>query len=68
VPAELRVQIDDFHRAGEVAERVRAETATARSRAAVALIESGLTLREAAAILDISHQRVKQLVDHATTT
>lgn len=48
------------------ARRVEAELGTAARSAAQALIERGLSVRDAGVLLDISFQRVQQLVDRPT--
>ncbi|GMQ86704.1 MAG: hypothetical protein BMS9Abin07_2295 [Acidimicrobiia bacterium] len=62
---ELQDAVDRFHYAAVVEAAARTEAAKARSRAAAALLAAKLTMREAAEVLGISHQRIKQLVDRA---
>jgi DNA-directed RNA polymerase specialized sigma24 family protein len=66
LPEELQVLVDLFARADALDNIARSESADARSRAAAGLtVTGGLTYREAADLLGISHQRIKQLVDRA---
>jgi predicted RNase H-like HicB family nuclease len=70
VVVELRVKLPpQVRRAAETARRRRerargaeAEAAAATREAARALVESGLSRRDAAEVLDLSHQRVDQLL------
>lgn len=63
LPPEIRRIVDLYLDAEKLESAARTEAALARSRAAAALIEAKLTMREAGAILNVSHQRVKQLAD-----
>jgi site-specific recombinase len=62
---ELRTLVDQYEEATVMEDAARAEAAHARSRSAAGLIDARLTMRDAAILLGISHQRVKQLVDRA---
>lgn len=63
VPPEHRTTIADAvrarRRAYEASERARALTRTAARQ----LVDAGYSRRDAATLLDISHQRVQQLLD-----
>jgi DNA-directed RNA polymerase specialized sigma24 family protein len=63
LPQSMQDQVNLFARAEALDIAARAESGAARSRAAAGLVADGLTLREAADILGVSFQRVKQLVD-----
>ena len=65
LPPELHEMVELFRDAGIVESVARAEAALARSRAACALLNADLTMRETAEMLGVSHQRIKQLVDRA---
>jgi hypothetical protein len=66
LPEALQALVDLFARADALDTVARTESADARSRAAAGLTATeGLTYREAADLLGISHQRIKQLVDRA---
>lgn len=54
-----------FHDADIIESTARREASLARSRAVAGLLGEDLTMREAGAILGLSHQRIKQLVDRA---
>lgn len=47
------------------ADRLQGEAAEATREAATALVRSGLTVRDAGALLGLSYQRVGQLVGHS---
>ena len=65
LPPELQQMVDLYRDAGIVEEVARTEAALARSRAASALLNAELTMRETAEVLGVSHQRIKQLADRA---
>jgi hypothetical protein len=65
LPPDLHEMVELFRDAGIVETAARAEAAVARSRAACALLNADLTMRETAEILAVSHQRIKQLADRA---
>ena len=65
LPPELQAAIDLYGDAEVVEAAARSAAAQARSRAAATLMAANLTMREAGALLGVSHQRVKQLVDRA---
>ena len=65
LPPELQRMVELYRDAGIVEDVARTEAALARSRAASALLNAELTMRETAEVLGVSHQRVKQLVDRA---
>lgn len=65
LPLELQQMVDLYRDAGLVEDVARTEAALARSRAASALLNADLTMRETAEILGVSHQRIKQLADRA---
>ena len=62
---ELQQLIDQYEEATVMEDAARTGAAHARSRSAAALLDARLTMRDAAILLGISHQRVKQLVDRA---
>ena len=65
LPPELQDMVELYRDAGIVEHVARTEAALARSRAASALLNADLTMRETAEVLGVSHQRIKQLVDRA---
>ena len=65
LPPELQRMVELYRDAGIVEDVARTEAALARSRAASALLNAELTMREAAEVLGVSHQRIKQLADRA---
>ena len=65
LPPALHEMVELFRDAGIVEHVARTEAALARSRAASALLNADLTMRETAEVLGVSHQRIKQLVDRA---
>ena len=65
LPPELQRAVDLYKEANVAESAARSAAASARSRAAASLVEANLTMREAGALLGVSHQRVKQLVDRA---
>ena len=65
LPPELQDMVELYRDAGIVEHVARTEAALARSRAASALLNADLTMRENAEVLGVSHQRIKQLVDRA---
>lgn len=62
---ELQQLIEQYEEATVMEDAARTKAAHARSRSAAALLDARLTMRDAAILLGISHQRVKQLVDRA---
>lgn len=62
---ELQQMVEQYQEATIMEDVARTEAAHARSRSAEALLDARLTMRDAAILLGISHQRVKQLVDRA---
>ena len=65
LPPALHEMVELFRDAGIIEHVARTEAALARSRAASALLNADLTMRETAEVLGVSHQRIKQLVDRA---
>ncbi|HDH03640.1 MAG TPA: hypothetical protein ENH15_05285 [Actinobacteria bacterium] len=65
LPDELTRAVELALDATAIERAARAEAAQARSRAAAALIDARMTMREAGQVLGLSHQRIKQLVDRA---
>ncbi len=64
LPAEVRRELVRTHALRERSERVQRQAGDALARAAVDLTARfGLSRRDAAELLGISHQRVQQLVD-----
>ena len=62
LPARVRRITDTARRRRERARGAEAEAAAATRDAARALVESGLSRRDAAEVLGLSHQRVDQLL------
>ena len=65
LPARARRAADTALRSRERARGAEAEAAAATRDAARALVESGLSHRDAAEVLGLSHQRVDQLIRSA---
>lgn len=63
LPERMQSALDLFSDAKELEANARAEASRMRSQAATDLLEAHLTMREAGHLLEISQQRVKQLVD-----
>ena len=62
LPADLRTAIQRSRRTRERAEREQENAQTQTRAAAEALVEEGVSLRDAGELLRLSHQRVQQLV------
>jgi predicted RNase H-like HicB family nuclease len=62
LPSDLRRDVDAVGRLRAEADRVQAESSGAMRNLTHELLGRGLSVRDAAAILGISHQRVSQLV------
>jgi predicted HTH domain antitoxin len=62
LPADLRTAIQRSRRTRERAERERQNAQEQTRVAAQALVEEGVSLRDAGELLGLSHQRVQQLV------
>lgn len=65
LPARARRAADTARRRRERARGAEAEAAAATREAARALVDSGLSRRDAAEVLELSHQRVHQLLRSA---
>jgi hypothetical protein len=65
LPPQVRRAADIARRRRERARGAEAEAAAATREAARALVESGLSRRDAAEVLELSHQRVDQLLRSA---
>lgn len=68
LPSHLQEWVESYRDAEVVENIARSEAALARSRAAAALLDARLTMRETAVVLGVSHQRIKQLADRAPDT
>jgi predicted RNase H-like HicB family nuclease len=62
LPPEVRRATDDAQRRRKQARSAEIEAAVATRRAAQALADAGLSRRDAAEVLGLSHQRVDQLL------
>ena len=62
LPSDLRRDVDALGRLRAEADRLQAESSGAMKRLIRELLGRGMSVRDAAAILGISHQRVSQLV------
>ena len=62
LPSDLRQDVDEVGRLRAEADRLQAESSGAMRRLTHELLGRGLSVRDAAEILGISHQRVSQLV------
>lgn len=65
--AELRSRVEDARRLAAEAEAAQRHAAHASRAVVLALRESGLTGKDAAAVLEVSEQRVSQLLAAART-
>lgn len=68
LPPTLQAWVESYRDAEVVETIARSEASLARSRAAAALLDARLTMRETAVVLGVSHQRIKQLADVAPDT
>jgi len=62
LPRDVRSAVDSIEKSAAVARDATLRAAEVQRDAARALIDEGLTLRDAAVVLGLSHQRVGQLV------
>jgi predicted RNase H-like HicB family nuclease len=62
LPADLRAAVQRSRRKRERAERERENAQEETRAAAEALVDEGMSLRDAGELLGLSHQRVQQLV------
>ena len=65
LPADVRRATETAHRSRARAQSAEHDAATATREAARALVRSGLSRRDAAEVLRLSHQRVDQLLRSA---
>ena len=65
LPAQARRATESARRRRERARSAELESAAATREAAQALVDSGLSYRDAAELLGLSHQRVHQLLRSA---
>jgi hypothetical protein len=64
VPAAVRGMVDEATKARSAASQAQDAAAELTRDAARRLVEDGLTVRDAGALLGVSHQRIAQLVRH----
>ena len=62
LPPRLAKAVDSHEAAVKASEREAARLQAMRAKAAKALVEAGLSVRDASELLGVSHQRVHQLV------